>query len=424
MTKPHRRAIVWFRNDLRLHDNEALVEALDHAQEVIPIYIFDDRIFNGKTASGFPRIGIKRAQFIIEAVQDLKSAFQERGINLIVRRGITEDILAELALKVKSRWVYCNRERLREEVLIQDSVEQKLWEIGQEIRYCRGKMLFYTADLPFPISRSPDTFKNFKKEVERFVPVREPLALPCTTFPILTIKVDETEVPTLEELGYDTRGFDADEAQFKGGESHGLSLLNSYIENASSESGSSHFSAYLGQGCLSPKFIYQELGKLSADKNTKALSQSLQDNLLKRDYLRLIAKKYGDLIFEESGLNGDDASWKGTDEDFARWYSGDTGEDYVDACMIELRSTGWLSHEHRALVARYLIEELDVNWLKGAEYFESQLIDFDPASNYGNWRHVAGLGTDDKDLRLPSLENRIDQLELDGSYTTTWLRNK
>ena len=83
--KSSRRVIVWFRQDLRLHDNEVLVEAMKRGDEVVPIYVFDERQFLGKTKYGFNKTGKYRAKFIIECVEDLRQSFRDLGIDLIVR---------------------------------------------------------------------------------------------------------------------------------------------------------------------------------------------------------------------------------------------------------------------------------------------------------------------------------------------------
>ena len=182
----YRRAIVWFRQDLRLHDNEALLDALKSADEVIPVYVFDPRIFKGKTKYGFPKTGSFRAKFILESVIDLRASLQAIGSDLWVRIGKPEEVIFELARSVKSSWVFCNRERTQEEVLVQDALEKNLWTIGQEIWYSRGKMLLYTADLPFPVPHTPDVFTQFRKEVEKIVPVRDPLPAPDRLPPLST----------------------------------------------------------------------------------------------------------------------------------------------------------------------------------------------------------------------------------------------
>ena len=91
-----RRALVWFRQDLRLHDNEAISTALRMAEEIIPVYVFDDRVFKGTTRFGFPKINKHRAQFIIESVEDLSSSIQKLGNVLQVKTGYAEDMIAEM----------------------------------------------------------------------------------------------------------------------------------------------------------------------------------------------------------------------------------------------------------------------------------------------------------------------------------------
>ena len=93
----NRKGIVWFRQDLRLHDNEALTDALKSCEEVIPVFIFDERVFMGKTKFGFPKTGNFRAKFIIESVADLRQSLRQSGTDLIVRTGKPEEIIFELA---------------------------------------------------------------------------------------------------------------------------------------------------------------------------------------------------------------------------------------------------------------------------------------------------------------------------------------
>jgi len=143
------RGIIWFRQDLRLHDNEALRDASLVVEEIIPVYVFDERLFNTTTKFGFKKTDVFRAVFILDAIRDLRNNLRSRGSDLIIRYGKPEEILLELASQLKSSYIFCNRERTQEELDVQDALENNLWTIGQEVRYSRGKMLYYTADLPF-----------------------------------------------------------------------------------------------------------------------------------------------------------------------------------------------------------------------------------------------------------------------------------
>ena len=306
-----KRAILWFRNDLRLHDNEALTEALRSADEVIPVYIFDERVFKTKMPFGFPKTGKYRAKFIIESIENLRENLRKCGSELYVFVGKTEDIISDLARSAKTSWVFCNRERTAEEVHIQDSLEEKLWSIGQEIRYSRGKMLYYTADLPFPVTQTPDTFTTYRKEVERITPVREPLPPPTKINPI-SFKLESGKIPILNDFGHDD--FETDiraVIDFKGGETEGLkrlhyylwdtNLIKTYEETRNGLIGgdySSKLSAYLSHGCVSPKIVYHELKKYENERGSNTSTYLLFFELLWRDFFRLMGKNMGIKYFK------------------------------------------------------------------------------------------------------------------------------
>jgi len=220
-----RRSIVWFRNDLRIHDNEALVDALAHNDEILPLYIIDPRIFNGFTSYGFPKAGSFRINFILESLIDLRNNLKDIGSNLYVRVGHPEEIIPQLARELKTSYVYCNRERTKEEVDVQDALEKGLWSIGQEVRYYRGKMLYYTADLPFPVTHCPDSFTSFRKEVEKFVQIRKPLDSPAG-ISSLSIELDEGPIPALSDFDFDTS---ATSQMLRGGENAAIEELNYYL---------------------------------------------------------------------------------------------------------------------------------------------------------------------------------------------------
>lgn len=428
-------AILWFRQDLRLHDNEALTDALKHVQNIIPVYVFDERVFKGKTRFGFPKTGKFRARFIIESVKDLRKSLRRIGSDLIIRVGLPEDIIFELARTTKSSWVFCNRERTHEEVQVQDALENNLWSIGQELRFSRGKMLYYTADLPFPVTHTPDTFTQFRKEVERYIPVREPLSTPHSLSPI-KIKIDPGEIPSLTDFGY--QDFEVDQRtalHFKGGETTGLERLKYYLWDSKliktykrSRDGliggdySTKFSPWLAQGCLSPKTIYSELQRFEAEYGSNKSTYWLFFELLWRDFFRFMAKKHGNKIFLKGGtMDKADPSWSNDFEALQLWIEGKTGVPFIDANMREISQTGFMSNRGRQNVASFLVKDLKVNWQMGAEYFESVLIDYDPCSNWGNWNYIAGVGSDPREIRYFNIISQAKRYDPSGEYVKLWL---
>jgi deoxyribodipyrimidine photo-lyase len=428
--------ILWYRQDLRLTDNEALVDALMRSDLLYPVYVFDERVFRGTTEYGFPKTGGHRATFIRESIEDLRSSLQRLGADLIIRQGKPEEEVFELARQLKADWVFCNRERTSEEVFVQDELEKRLWTIGVELRFNRGKMLYYTQDLPFPITHTPDTFTQFRKEVEKLVPVRLPLSEP-DYIPWREPACEIGEVPPPSWFAQQDEGGVANDVfEYKGGEQTGWErlryyfgdkkLASSYKETRNQMLGadfSTRFSAWLSAGCLSPKSIYHELKAYDENHGASDGTYHIFFELLWRDYFRLVAKKYGNLIFMPSGIKGTPAvsSMSKDAALFDRWASGQTGTPIIDACMKELRYTGFMSNRGRQLVASYLIKDLGIHWQMGASWFESQLIDYDPCSNWGNWMYIAGVGNDPRENRYFNILSQAKRYDPDGTFCFHWL---
>ena len=431
-----RRVILWFRNDLRLHDNEALHEAIAGADVLIPVFVFDERTFGGRSSFGFEKTGPLRAKFIIESIEALRIKLCANGSNLIVHIGKPEEVIFELAKEHKTTWVFCNRERTDEEVRVQDRLEKELWSIGQEIRYSRGKMLYYTADLPFPITHAPEAFIQFRKEVEKMIPIRSPLPIP-TEFPKFPSDIEVEGVPSLLDLGYKSSAIKnrATLTYQKGGEDIGLARLKYFLWESDAVSSikkteecftrmdqSSNLSAYLAQGCISPKMIFQELQQYEKERVKNKSTHQLYVELLWRDFFRLIGKKHGNDIFKRHGIKlrvkqdlEDDL------ERFLFWSEGRTGIPLVDAAMNQLNSTGYLSHRLRQIVASFLVNDLKINWQLGAEYFESLLLDYDPCSNWCNWNYIAGVGNDPREDRYLNPIKQAMRFDPDGIFVKKWL---
>ncbi len=426
--------IVWFRNDLRLLDNEALTNAINSCDEVMPIYIFDERIFLGKTKFGFRKTGCKRAKFILESVIDLKKNLQEIGSDLYIRIGKPEEIITQIANECKASWVFCNREMTSEEIEVQDALEKNLWATGREVFYSRGKMLYYTADLPFPVLHTPDIFTNFRKEVERFVAVRLPLEKPTQLKPFAQKNIELGDMPCLSDFEFKDQQVDGLEQHFVGGETTALNQLNYYIwetgliaKYKESRNGllgwdySSKFSAWLSVGALSPKTIYHEIKKFESQKAANESTYWLIFELLWRDFFRLMGKKYINNIFKKGGLIGKDPGGHIDWALFDAWANGKTGVPFIDANMRELKATGFMSNRGRQNVASFLVKDLGLNWLMGAEYFESQLIDYDPCSNYGNWNYIAGIGNDPREDRYFNILSQAKKYDGDGEFVRYWI---
>lgn len=143
---------------------------------------------------------------------------------------------------------------------------------------------------------------------------------------------------------------------------------------------------------------------------------------MRRDYLKLLEKKYKEKIFEKSGIKGVSPDELTDNMDlFQIWADAKTGVPIVDAFMRELNETGFISFEGRRILSQFLIEELKVNWQIGAEYFQSKLVDYNPCSNWGNWNIVAGVGYDAKEDRYCNFVTKARKLDPKGDFIRKWV---
>ena len=120
---------------------------------------------------------------------------------------------------------------------------------------------------------------------------------------------------------------------------------------------------------------------------------------------------------------GDDKQWSTDIEILSNWINGKTNEPFVNANMIELLETGFMSNRGRQNVANYLTKELKIDWRIGAEYFESMLIDYDVHSNYGNWLYNAGIGNDSMPFRKFNPKLQSERYDPDKLYEKIWLND-
>jgi len=184
---------------------------------------------------------------------------------------------------------------------------------------------------------------------------------------------------------------------------------------------SSKFSPWLANGSLSPRLIYQEVKEFERQVTANDSTYWLVFELLWRDYFRFVAKKYGNRIFYQKGIRNKAVHYKNGLLVFEKWRTGNTGNDFVDANMRELLHTGFMSNRGRQNVASFLCKDLNIDWRWGAAWFESQLIDYDVASNWGNWMYVAGVGNDPRQDRYFNLERQASMYDPNYEYRKLWL---
>ncbi|KAL8530981.1 hypothetical protein ACS0TY_007842 [Phlomoides rotata] len=195
-----RSVVVWFRNDLRIHDNECLTAANDDSISVLPVYCFDPRDY-GKSSSGFDKTGPYRATFLIESVSDLRRNLQARGSDLVVRIGRPENVLLDVVKAVGADAVYMHREVSHDEVKAEEKIEEAMKDEGVEVKYFWGSTLYHMDDLPFKLEEMPTNYGGFKEKVKGLEVRKTIEALDKIKGLPRRGDVETGEIPTLVDLG-------------------------------------------------------------------------------------------------------------------------------------------------------------------------------------------------------------------------------
>lgn len=422
-----KRSLVWFRNDLRIHDNEALIKACQ-AREVLPLFCFDPRQF-ALTSFGFSKTGAHRLQFLLEAVIDLRSKLQTLGGDLIIRHGHPEEIIPELVEQFDIDLVFTSKEITRDEIEVENALKENL---DTKLSFVWGSTLYHINDLPYGKEDIPKVFTSFRKGIEQHSRIRKEFEIPGKI--TLLAGIENENLPKHSTFGLSEPVYDERSAlRFKGGESAALKRLDDYFWKGDhlknykfTRNGllgaaySSKFSPWLAFGCISPRRIFWEVGKYEEQRTKNVSTYWLIFELIWRDFFRFSAWKYGNKIFWPSGIQEKKRTWRHERGTFKKWAEGNTGIPFIDANMRELNATGYMSNRGRQNVASFLAQNLNIDWRMGAEYFESMLLDYDPCSNYGNWAYNSTVGHDPRN-RYFNIINQAQKYDSNGDYVRLWI---
>lgn len=425
----NKTAIYWLRNDLRLHDNETLVRAVDENENVLPIYCFDPRhflILEKEYGLSMRKTGVNRFKFLIESLEDLRNNFQKIGGNLLIRIGKPEAILPKLVGEFNAEKVYAQKEVASEELAVEKNVQSKLEKMDCQLELVWGKTLYHLDDLPYEPHEIPLTSKAFRINTSKKAEIRETFQTPTK---IKTPKINDWgEIPTKKELGFADSEVATKPAHFKGGETTALERLNYYTFESELLTNykwtrnrslgmdySSKFSPWMALGCLSPRLIHETVKSYEGKIKKNIGTWWLIFEVVWRDYFKFSAMRFGNLMFAEGGIKQREVEWKYDLELFDRWRFGKTGIPFIDAHIRELNETGFMSNRGRVNCASFLARDYQLDWRWGASWFETQLIDYDVCSNWMNWNTQA------TEIWYTNPVHQALKYDRKGEYVLTWL---
>jgi len=414
MKKTYNRGVFIFRRDLRLEDNLGLLEMLEQANEVIPVFIFDPRQVDRKQNKYFSEPAF---QFLLNSLKELNEDLRARDSQLYVFSGDPAEVVSSLIKKDGVEAVFVNKDYTPFARKRDKSIADVCKKAGvaferhddvclspiEEIRTGQGGL--YTVFTPF-------MRKAYGYEV---------------AFPRKN-NFSNYFSSGLNTKTHSSSDFSADIGKMKlkllGGRSEALKILRSpkflsgYKNNRNlphMEQGTSHLSAHHKFGTISIRETYQVASE-HAGRGSQFISE-----LYWRDFYYYTAYHFPK-IFKESFLPwAKYLKWVNNKKQFWAWCDGKTGVPMVDAGMRELNDTGWMHNRSRMIVASYLTKNLLIDWRWGEQYFASKLLDYDPAQNNGGWQWSASVGTDPKPLRIFNPYTQAVNYDPGAQYIKRWV---
>ncbi|MGK0324925.1 MAG: deoxyribodipyrimidine photo-lyase [Polaribacter sp.] len=428
--KQNNTGLIWFRNNLRIIDNASLEKAVENCNKIIAVYCFDPKLFR-IDEFGFQKTAKFRAKFLIETITDLKQNLANINVTLLTYFESPENKIHEICDAFSIDAIYTQKEWTKEEIITNNLTKDTLSETIDFIEDY-DQFLYHPKTVSKNFNNIPDVFTQFRKKLEKYITIQEEVSI--SKLPVSNTIENNTKIPTLLELGFNDFEVQPNTAfPFLGGENEALKRLNYYLFESKkvgfykkTRNGligidySTKFSPWLANGSLSAKSIYWEIKRYEAEFGANDSTYWVIFELIWRDYFKYISLKYDSKIFKIGGILDKEYHWNTDSKIIETWIHGKTKDDFVNANMIELKETGWMSNRGRQNVASYFSKELLLDWRIGAAYFESMLIDYDVHSNYGNWMYVAGVGNDPRDRKF-NTQLQAERYDANHKFRKIWL---
>ena len=395
--------LFWFRRDLRLEDNVGLFHALQSDENVLPIFIFDDFIL-----SQLPKDDA-RVTFIHHQLEKIQSQLQSIGKSLALFHGKPLEVFQKILSENKIKTIYTNHDyepyaRKRDLELFHFFKEKNIGfktskdqVIFEKSEVTKEDSLPYVVYTPY----SNKWKENFKKTKLIHYNSEDFLGKIAThDYPFLSLSAIAFEASNIKVSTYD--------------------ISNSLIDNyeATRNFPAVNKTSYLG--------IYLRFGVVSIRKMVAKAIESKNETFLKeliwREFFIQILWHFPHTVNASFRPKYDAIQWDNDEALFQKWCDGKTGYPFVDAGMRELNATGHMHNRVRMIVASFLCKHLLIDWRWGETYFATKLLDYEQASNIGNWQWAAGSGVDAAPyFRIFNPTEQIKKFDKDLQYIKKWI---
>ncbi len=397
--------VMWFRRDLRLHDNAALYYALRDKHPVLPIFIFDKNILDDLEDKKD-----RRVEFIHEALIEMQDELEKHETSVEIYYDTPKNAFIQLLKKYTIQKVFTNEDYEQYAIDRDKEISTLLQKYHAELKLYKDHVIFskneIVKDNGEPYTVFTPYSKNWMAALNKFYLKSYPTKKNFEHF----YKQGRQLIPSLESMGFEKAG--------KSFPSKTISkhLIKNYKQTRDFPGihGTSRLSVHLRFGTIS----IRELASATTE-----LSSTYLNELIWRDFYHMILWHFPHIRVEKAFRKEmDSIEWRNNEKEFKAWCDGKTGYPIVDAGMRELNKTGFMHNRVRMITASFLSKHLLIDWRWGEAYFAKKLLDYDYAPNNGGWQWSAGTGCDAMPyFRIFNPTAQAKKFDKDLKYIRTWI---
>ena len=436
--KSLRRALVWFRRDLRVADHPALAHALREAERVWCVFVLDTAILDG-----LPRDD-RRVAFIRDSLVDLNGeidALSRAGAGLIVRHADAAGEIPRLAAQLDVQAVYAHHDDDPAALARDARVRAALAAEGRTLRTFKDHVIFERREILTGAGTPYGVFTPYKNAWLKALHARPEVLGDCGSDADAPALAGEPgspwrrghAVPAPEEFGFSAPAatLHADPG-LRPGLQGGEALLAEFLDRIDDYDATRDFPARPGPSHLG---IHLRFGTLSLRRLVAIASQRIEggsrgaqtwlSELIWRDFYHQVLFHHPHVVGHAYRADCDAIRWERGEQaeaHFAAWCDGRTGYPLVDAGMRQLNATGYMHNRLRMVTASFLTKDLGVSWQRGEAYFALHLNDFELASNNGGWQWAASTGCDAQPwFRIFNPVTQSERFDPQGAFIRRWV---
>ena len=397
-------AVFWFRRDLRLHDNHGLYRALSSGLPVLPVFIFDKAIL-GKLQSADDA----RVSFIYSRLQKLKAELESKGSSLEVLHAMPADAFRILLEKYDIQQVFANKDYEPYAIGRDSQVGETLKSSGSEMLLFKDHLIFEEAEVVKENGQPYTVYTPYSNKWKHLYNQTTVVSYPSEKKAQQYLKMGPSVFPLLKDLGFVKSPVEVPEPDF----SAGVIENYKYVRDYPAANGTTRLGTHLRFGTVSIREVVSEAWKKE---------QVFLNELIWREFFSTILWHFPHVEHKAFKPGYEFIGWRNNEQEFARWCSGETGYPIVDAGMRELNATGFMHNRVRMVTAGFLVKHLLVDWRWGEAYLASKLLDYELASNNGNWQWAAGTGCDAAPwFRIFNPDTQQKKFDPRGEYIRKWV---